>query len=164
MLTLVLLQARCTRDASEIHPRCTRDAPEMHPRCARETPCIRGECPTRTIPSTWQRRWTSVHVAGEAAEKREVDAIANSMKEARATQSYRSFELLASVVSFAPHVNLLVLPLHQAPLLTKIIIILLTCPKAHSRTAHHLTSDHHYSMAPPPDPASPGTAHHLTTS
>ncbi|KAL3930141.1 MAG: hypothetical protein SGPRY_001667 [Prymnesium sp.] len=58
---------------------------------------------------------------GEAAEKKEVDAIAASMKEARATKSFSSFELIASIVTFAPSeegpgVNALLPPLHQAVL------------------------------------------------
>lgn len=55
-------------------------------------------------------------VFGEAAEKKEVEAIANSMKEARATQSFASFELLASNVAFVPTVNALVPAVHQAAL------------------------------------------------
>ena len=52
-------------------------------------------------------------IFGEAAEKKEVDAIATSMKEARASRSFASFELLASVITFAPNINLLVPPIHQ---------------------------------------------------
>ena len=36
------------------------------------------------------------------------------MKEARATKSFSSFELLSSVIAFVPNVNLLVPPIHQA--------------------------------------------------
>jgi U3 small nucleolar RNA-associated protein 20 len=43
-------------------------------------------------------------IFGEAAEKKEIDEIASSMKEARATRSFSSFQLLASVVQFAPNV------------------------------------------------------------
>ena len=51
-------------------------------------------------------------IFGEPAEKREVEAIANSMKEARGTQSFRSFELLGACVGFVPNINLVVPPLH----------------------------------------------------
>ena len=51
---------------------------------------------------------------GEAAEKKEVEEIASSMKEARATKSYASFELIAAAIQFTPNINLLVPPLHQA--------------------------------------------------
>ena len=51
---------------------------------------------------------------GEAADKKEVEEIATAMKEARVTKSYNSFELLASVIGFAPNINLLVPPIHQA--------------------------------------------------
>ena len=53
-------------------------------------------------------------VFGEAAEKKEVDAIANSMAEARSTMSYSSFELLSSNISFVPTINELVPPIHRA--------------------------------------------------
>lgn len=53
-------------------------------------------------------------VFGEAADKKEVDAIANSMTEARSTLSYSSAELLASLVCFVPTVNLLIPPIHRA--------------------------------------------------
>ena len=53
---------------------------------------------------------------GEAAEKKEVEEIATSMKEARATRSFASFELLASAIQFVPNINLLVPPLHEAVL------------------------------------------------
>ena len=55
-------------------------------------------------------------VFGEAAEKKEVEAIATSMKEARTCKSFASFELLASVISFVPGVNMLVPPVHKAVL------------------------------------------------
>ena len=53
---------------------------------------------------------------GEAAEKKEVEEIASKMKEARATRSYASFELLGQVVQFVPNINMLVPPLHTAVL------------------------------------------------
>ena len=53
-------------------------------------------------------------IFGEAAEKKEVDAIANSMKETRATKSFASFELLASVITFVPDVNKLIPPITTA--------------------------------------------------
>ena len=51
---------------------------------------------------------------GEAAEKKEVEEIANKMKETRSTRSYSSFELLGTVIQFVPNINLLVPPLHTA--------------------------------------------------
>ena len=45
-------------------------------------------------------------IFGEPAEKREVDAIANSSKEARGTQSFHSFELLGATLGFVPNINL----------------------------------------------------------
>jgi U3 small nucleolar RNA-associated protein 20 len=51
-------------------------------------------------------------IFGEPAEKREVEAIANSMKEAKGTQSFRSFELLGATLGFVPNINLVVPPLH----------------------------------------------------
>ena len=54
---------------------------------------------------------------GEAAEKKEVDAIANSGNvETRETKSYNTFELLASSTTFVPHINTLIVPLHAAAL------------------------------------------------
>lgn len=41
-------QARCTRDAPEMHPKCTQNAPEMHPRCTAPTRAILFEA---TLPS-----------------------------------------------------------------------------------------------------------------
>ena len=58
---------------------------------------------------------------GEAAEKKEVDEIATSIKEARATKSYASFELLASVVSLRPVA-------HDAQLLTMLPALPVSCP------------------------------------
>ena len=51
---------------------------------------------------------------GEAAEKKEVEEIATAMKEARATKSYSSFQLIASVTSFVPNINMLIPPIHAA--------------------------------------------------
>ena len=51
-------------------------------------------------------------IFGEPAEKRGVDAIANSSKEACGTQSFHSFELLGATLGFVPNINLVVPPLH----------------------------------------------------
>ena len=58
-------------------------------------------------------------IFGEAAEKKEVEAIASSMKEARATKSFASFELLSTVLTFTPGedtlgINALVPRVHEA--------------------------------------------------
>ena len=65
MLTLVLLQARCTRDAAEmrvlLQARCTRDAAEMRARCTRDAAEIRArytpDMSSRSRSCRWALRW-----------------------------------------------------------------------------------------------------------
>ena len=77
---------------------------------------LHAACASDAPPSAEIVRLLLEDLFGEAAEKKEVEEIATSMKEARATRSYASFELLASSIQFVPNINLLVPPLHSAVL------------------------------------------------